>query len=309
MTERLTRAHRREIESKTKQKIDLDHLSEFNVDQLVSNTKEAPKKVEESKEQSAAEESSSEEEEEESGDEEESSEEEEEEDSDKEDDSEEEEDLDALLNKAQAALKVHSIELEKKEKPVSTSISQMKSGISLDKELYLKTKNGRSKLVTEAVELLSPGEKASKKTAVVLQASKDEDSKKLNKKQRQLEREKTTGSAWFDMPKTEMTDEIRRDLQILKMRHILDRKRHYKKMGNKPDPKYFQIGTIIESPTEFFSARMNKKERKATIVDELLASDDQKQYYKRKFNEVQERTNSGGKKHFKKLKAQRQWAK
>lgn len=186
MTERLTRAHRREIESKTKQKIDLDHLSEFNVDQLVSNTKEAPKKVEESKEQSAAEESSSEEEEEESGDEEESSEEEEEEDSDKEDDSEEEEDLDALLNKAQAALKVHSIELEKKEKPVSTSISQMKSGISLDKELYLKTKNGRSKLVTEAVELLSPGEKASKKTAVVLQASKDEDSKKLNKKQRQL---------------------------------------------------------------------------------------------------------------------------
>ncbi|OAD08066.1 hypothetical protein MUCCIDRAFT_135541, partial [Mucor lusitanicus CBS 277.49] len=119
----------------------------------------------------------------------------------------------------------------------------------------------------------------------------------------------TTGSAWFDMPKTEMTDEVKRDLQVLKMRHILDRKRHYKKMGKRPDPKYFQIGTIIESPTEFFSARINKKDRKQTIVDELMASDELKQYYKRKHTEVQERTNSGGKKHYKKLKAQRQWAK
>lgn len=111
------------------------------------------------------------------------------------------------------------------------------------------------------------------------------------------------------MPKTEMTDEVKRDLQVLKMRHILDRKRHYKKMGKRPDPKYFQIGTLIESPTEFFSARINKKDRKQTIVDELMASDELKQYYKRKHTEVQERTNSGGKKHFKKLKAQRQWAK
>jgi lysozyme family protein len=107
------------------------------------------------------------------------------------------------------------------------------------------------------------------------------------------------------MPKPEMTDEIKRDLQVLKMRHILDRKRHYKKMGKRADPKYFQIGTIIESPTEFFSARINTKDRKQTIVDELMANDDQKQYYKRKYNEVQERTNSGGKKHWKKLKAQR----
>ncbi|CAO3614426.1 unnamed protein product [Mucor hiemalis] len=270
MTEKLTRAHRREIENKTKQKIDLDHLSEFNVDQLVSNVEEVPQAAEESSDEASS-----------------SSEEEDSEEEDSEDD--EEEDSDALLNKAQAALKVHSIELEKKEKPLSTSISQMKSGISVDKELYFKTNSGKSKLVTEAVELLSPGEKASKKSAVTLQANKDEDSKKMNKKQRQLEREKTAGSAWFDMPKTEMTDEIRH--------------------GQQTRSQILSNGTIIESPTEFFSARMNKKERKATIVDELLASDDQKQYYKRKFNEVQDRTNSGGKKHFKKLKAQRQWAK
>ncbi|KAI9342698.1 Fcf2 pre-rRNA processing-domain-containing protein [Pilaira anomala] len=184
----------------------------------------------------------------------------------------------------------------------------METGIS-NKDLYFKDHTGRSKLIKEAVELLAPGEKPSKNTSVVLTSNKDDDNKKLTKKERLIEREKTTGSAWFDMPKPEITPEIKRDLQVLKMRHILDRKRHYKKMGNRPDPKYFQIGTIIESPTEFYSARLNKKDRKQTIVEELMANDDQKQYYKRKYNEVQDRTNSGGKKHFKKLKAQRQWAK
>ncbi|KAF1804109.1 Fcf2 pre-rRNA processing-domain-containing protein [Mucor lusitanicus] len=183
----------------------------------------------------------------------------------------------------------------------------MDAGITVEKELYLKNVAGRAKLIPDAVALVDDGEKASAKATVVLKPSKDE--KHLSKKERQAEREKTTGSAWFDMPKTEMTDEVKRDLQVLKMRHILDRKRHYKKMGKRPDPKYFQIGTIIESPTEFFSARINKKDRKQTIVDELMASDELKQYYKRKHTEVQERTNSGGKKHYKKLKAQRQWAK
>lgn len=152
MTERLTRAHRREIENKTHQKIDLDHLSEFEVEQLVSNAEDVPT-IESS--------------------------------SDEEESSEDEEDLDALLDKAQEALKTHSIGLEKKEKPINTKLSQMQAGLS-DKELYLKTHSGRSKLVAEAVELLSPGEKPSSKTAVVLKESKDDDSKKMNRKQRQL---------------------------------------------------------------------------------------------------------------------------
>jgi len=31
------------------------------------------------------------------------------------------------------------------------------------------------------------------------------------------------------------------------------------------------VGTIIEGPTEYFSGRLKKKERKQTIVDEILA--------------------------------------
>ncbi|KAI8366461.1 Fcf2 pre-rRNA processing-domain-containing protein [Choanephora cucurbitarum] len=184
----------------------------------------------------------------------------------------------------------------------------MNIGLSVDKELYLKTTNGRTKIVPDAVALVDSDHKAPKKASVVLKESKDQE-KFLTKKERLAEREKTTGKAWFDMPKTEITDEIKRDLQVLKMRHILDRKRHYKKMGKRSDPKYFQIGTIIESPTEFFSARLTKKERKQNIVDELMASDELKQYYKRKYNEVQDKSTSGGKKHFKKLKALRKGAK
>lgn len=187
MTERLTRAHRREIENKTHQKIDLDNLAKINVDQLVSSVEGVPP-VEEIKEAESAEdkegeENSSEDQEESEDDSEEESEEEEEEESD-------DEDLEALLNKAQEALQqknqTANMFLEKEPKPLNTKLSQMNIGISVDKELYFKTHSGRSKLVTEAVELLGPGEKASKKATVVLKPSKEEEAKKLNKKERQL---------------------------------------------------------------------------------------------------------------------------
>lgn len=106
------------------------------------------------------------------------------------------------------------------------------------------------------------------------------------------------------MPKTEITPEIKRDLQVIRLRNVLDRKRHYKKSDSK-DPTYFQVGTVIEGPTEFFSSRLTKRERKQTIVDELLADDEARGYYKRRFLDVQSRTQSGGKKHFKKIKAKR----
>jgi len=43
------------------------------------------------------------------------------------------------------------------------------------------------------------------------------------------------------MPATEVTPEIKLDLQLLKMRNVLDRKRHYKKDESKGIPKYFQV--------------------------------------------------------------------
>ena len=48
------------------------------------------------------------------------------------------------------------------------------------------------------------------------------------------------------MPATEVTDEIKRDLEVLKMRDALDPKRFYKKNSSKELPKYFQVKTNVE---------------------------------------------------------------
>ncbi|CAL1385742.1 unnamed protein product [Linum trigynum] len=107
----------------------------------------------------------------------------------------------------------------------------------------------------------------------------------------------TLGKGWFDMPAPTMTQELKKDLQILKLRGAIDPKRHYKKGDSKLKvlPKYFQVGTVIESPMEFFSGRLTKKERKATITDELLSDQNFKAYRKRKVREIEEQNRPGGK--------------
>lgn len=57
----------------------------------------------------------------------------------------------------------------------------------------------------------------------------------------QKEREKTKGKNWFHLPATEMTDEIKTDLEIIKMRSVLDPKHFYKKNDVDSLPKYFQV--------------------------------------------------------------------
>ncbi|PIA34595.1 hypothetical protein AQUCO_03700112v1 [Aquilegia coerulea] len=115
------------------------------------------------------------------------------------------------------------------------------------------------------------------------------DPRKLNKLLRK-QRKDTAGGNWFDMPAPTITPELKKDLQIIKLRSVLDPKRHYKKSDSKSKtlPKYFQVGTIIESPSEFFTGRLTKKERKTTFADELLSDPYLGQYRKRKIREIEE---------------------
>jgi hypothetical protein len=43
------------------------------------------------------------------------------------------------------------------------------------------------------------------------------------------------------MPATEITEEVKRDLEVLQMRSVLDPKTFYKKNDLKVLPKYFQV--------------------------------------------------------------------
>ncbi|RLV95032.1 rRNA-processing protein FCF2 [Spathaspora sp. JA1] len=113
----------------------------------------------------------------------------------------------------------------------------------------------------------------------------------------------TTDGRWFNMKQPELTPEINRDLQIIKQRSALDPKRHYKK-DNWKIPKYFQMGTIVEGNTEFYT-RLNKKQRGNTLVQEILNDDDTKKYFKRKYSEIQSAKASGKKGHYKNVKKAR----
>lgn len=104
----------------------------------------------------------------------------------------------------------------------------------------------------------------------------------------------TTGKNWFDMPAPTMTPELKKDLQLLKLRTVMDPKRHYKKGDSKSLPKYFQVGTVVESASEFFTGRLTKKERKATLADELLVDHSLGNYRKRKVREIEEQRQPGG---------------
>jgi hypothetical protein len=111
------------------------------------------------------------------------------------------------------------------------------------------------------------------------------------------------GDKWFNMKQQELTDEVKRDLLIIKQRSALDPKRHYKKQ--KWDiPKYFQMGTIIEGNTEFYS-RLNRRQRGNNLVQEILHDDESKKYFKRKYSEIQLSKMSGRKGHYKKVKEMR----
>lgn len=111
-------------------------------------------------------------------------------------------------------------------------------------------------------------------------------SKRLIQKKRKLEASKTKGSNWFNLPATEITEEVKRDLEVLQMRSVLDPKHFYKKNDLKVLPKYFQVGKVMDSHMEFYNNRLTKKQRKGTLVDELLADAEFQKYNKRKYKEI-----------------------
>ncbi|KAI4486404.1 hypothetical protein M0804_005774 [Polistes exclamans] len=106
-----------------------------------------------------------------------------------------------------------------------------------------------------------------------------------------IERNKTKGKEWYNLPATELTDEIKHDLEVIQMRSVLDPKHFYKKNDLKVLPKYFQIGKVIDSPIDYYSDRLTKKERKNTIVEELMADAEFAKYNKRKYKEIIEEKN------------------
>ncbi|KAL1458671.1 hypothetical protein WDU94_008801 [Cyamophila willieti] len=111
------------------------------------------------------------------------------------------------------------------------------------------------------------------------------ESRRMKQKKAKIERSKTLKD-WYDLPAPELTQQRKQDLEVLKMRSVLDTKHFYKKNDLKVLPKYFQVGQVIESPADFYHSRIPNKQRKKTLVDELLADAEFKNKCKRKFKTI-----------------------
>ena len=170
------------------------------------------------------------------------------------------------------------LELPKEIGEISLSCS-LRSGVE-DTDLYLKSEGDLivCKKTNKTRENDSSGAALSDFTPHV--------GKKKLKKLKRAEREKTKGADWYNMPAPELTEERKNDLELLQMRNVLDPKRFYKKNKSENLPKYFQIGTVVDNASDFYTDRVTKKDRKQTMVDELLADAEFKKYQKRKYVQI-----------------------
>ncbi|XP_072281281.1 deoxynucleotidyltransferase terminal-interacting protein 2 [Pyxicephalus adspersus] len=208
---------------------------------------------------------------------------------------------DELLNKPKRSLELST--------SIDTGLNIKKLGglyISFDAE---KSKPGSS-LLNKMKKESKQKDELLKKSVITPDFEKKEsappyrESLKQLKKKRKMEREKTTGKGWFDMKAPEMTEELKNDLKALKMRSAMDPKRFYKKNDREGFPKYFQVGTVVDSPLDFYNSRIPKKQRKRTIVEELLADAEFRSYNKKKYQEIiaEKAARAEGKKNRKKKK-------
>ena len=121
---------------------------------------------------------------------------------------------------------------------------------------------------------------------------------KLDRKERQRQREMTAGKDWGHMPKVELTEELKADLRALRFRNQIFPKRFYKTNDSSKLPEYFQIGTVVDDPRAAGSNRdrLTKKQRKARLAQQFLEDDDAGGFSKRKYESLNDRKRRMGEK-------------
>uniref|UniRef100_A0A8C4R8C0 Fcf2 pre-rRNA processing C-terminal domain-containing protein n=1 Tax=Eptatretus burgeri TaxID=7764 RepID=A0A8C4R8C0_EPTBU len=103
---------------------------------------------------------------------------------------------------------------------------------------------------------------------------------------------------WFELPMTEVSPEMRQNLLALRLRDYADPKRFYKPPDRAGFPKHFQMGTVLNSPVEFYSSRISRKMRQRNFLEEMMADAEQRSFRKRKMASImaESQAKSAGKK-------------
>lgn len=94
------------------------------------------------------------------------------------------------------------------------------------------------------------------------------------------------GDGWFGMRPSPMTEELKKDMALVRNRNYLDPKRFYK--SSDPTSKFIQVGTVIEGASEFYSSRLTKKQQRTNLVEEVMADPSTARYAQDKYRKMQQ---------------------
>lgn len=100
---------------------------------------------------------------------------------------------------------------------------------------------------------------------------------------------KSASKEWFELPAQEITEDVKTELRVLRLRSAFDPKQFYKKFDDTKFPSNFQFGRVVESSADYYSSRMTKKERKRTMAEEIMSDPHLAQVRKKRFTAIQEK--------------------
>ncbi|KAJ1656304.1 dTDP-fucopyranose mutase [Dispira simplex] len=221
------------------------------------------------------------------------------------DDEVNETELSSLLSQARTALATasgteDSSKAQDDQNPLLIHAMQLHNTMSSDLYIQTKGKNAPVTLANGGVATKENCNRAGKlvgsSDAYDVIMNHDMTNAELVKKPLASQEARKKTQEWFTMEIPIMTPELKQDLQLLSLRGALDQTRFHKRDKKRLTiPTEFQMGTVIEAPHEFYSARLTQKERKSTVVDQIMADTKVKSYLKRKVEEIGVNRKSGNK--------------
>lgn len=99
---------------------------------------------------------------------------------------------------------------------------------------------------------------------------------------------KEMAKEWFKLPTQEITDVVKADLRVLRLRSAFDTKRFYRKDDSTKFPTQFHVGRVVEHAADFYGGRLTKKQRKTTMAEEIMHDEHLSAVRRKRFNKIQD---------------------
>jgi hypothetical protein len=122
--------------------------------------------------------------------------------------------------------------------------------------------------------------------------------KRSNKQIHAVGDKTNAGSKWFNFQATPNSSALQADIAVIRNRNYLDPKKFYKSSDfARKGSQLVQLGTVIEGSMEStYSNRLTKKQRKETVMDEIMTDVfvSKTDYVKKKFSNIQREKSIAG---------------